>query len=577
MGKIFFSSVLVLLGAQVLAQPGGGFDETQVITGDRTLTVDNAYKISDMPATIESNIVIPELKYTLIPKRIATQITVDTIPPAKLNVREALAKLYKNYAVAGVGNYATPFVEFYHNSIRSRDWAYGAHLKHYSSNKGIKNWAYSGFSESLAELWATKYLKKHSLSGKGWFNHDVVHYYGFDPQDEEIDREKFRQRFNTFGVDLELQSFYNDSSRINHNINLDFYQLNDRYNAGETGINLHGDLLKYIENNLFRADFGFDFVGYKAIENRRFDFLPDFDLVDLLPPDEVTRNNAILNFSPQIIKQTDKLKALVGIGLYSQMQNTARFHAFPDAEVSYSLFNDIFIPYAGITGGVERNSYRTITDENPWVLSELEFRNTVIKYDIFGGIRGSLGPSTSFNFKVSQKKANDTPLFVNDTLFSKENRFNVVYDDLNIFTMLGEISFHNSDKLELLLRGEIFAYGTENEQEAWHLPSYEITLAGNYNLYNKLLLKAKVFAVGKRKAKSLMPVPDKDIQYHPEGNFYITELDPYLDLSLGVEYRYTKRLSAFLDMNNILASKYDIYYRFRAQRITLLGGLKYSF
>src|SRR5690606_13056123 len=125
---------------------------------------------------------------------------------------------------------------------------------------------------------------------------------------------------------------------------------------------------------------------------------------------------------------------------------------------------------------------RTITNVNPWVLNQLEFKNTVVKYNLFGGIRGSLGKNASFNFKVSQKRATDTPLFVNDTLFSKENRFKIVYDDLNIFSILGEFSFHNSDKLELMLRGEIFSYGTDKEAEAWHLPTYEITLAGNYNL-----------------------------------------------------------------------------------------------
>ena len=57
----------------------------------------------------------------------------------------------------------------------------------------------------------------------------------------------------------------------------------------------------------------------------------------------------------------------------------------------------------------------------------------------------------------------------------------------------------------------------------------------------------------------------------------VEDLDGYLDLHLGVEYRYTKRLSLFVDMSNLSASKYERWYRYPVQRGLLIGGATYSF
>jgi hypothetical protein len=44
-----------------------------------------------------------------------------------------------------------------------------------------------------------------------------------------------------------------------------------------------------------------------------------------------------------------------------------------------------------------------------------------------------------------------------------------------------------------------------------------------------------------------------------------------------LEYRYTKRLSLFIDLSNLSASKYERWYRHPVQRSLLLGGVTYAF
>jgi len=564
----FFAIGLVL---STTAQEGGEFDQTQVITGDRTLTVQKAFKISEAATQKEIDVTPGELSYQMIPKRPALAIEVDTIAPAKVKVREPLEKLYKGFVKAGVGTFATPYLEAYYASDRDRDFSYGAHLKHLSHNDGVNRpVGFSGMSQNAIDVWGKKIFKKHSFQADLGYQLNGWHYYGFDPQDADIDRDDYRQRFNVFELNTDWRSYYRDSSKVNHKIGLDFYYLDDSYESNEFGVNATADLHSFRGNQFYNLDLGFDLISYQGGGLGTFPFMDDS--LSFIRADDET--NAILHATPKVVLRKNGLRAEVGLGLYGRFSNQARFHAFPDLEFSYALFNNIFVPYAGLTGNVERVSYRTLTNDNPFVLSQIPLENTINRYRVFGGFRGSVSNRFSFNLAASYQKADNTPLFVNDTLVSQENRFSVIYDEVKTLAFMGEITYMNEGQWGATFRGQLFSYQTENEDEAWHLPSFEFNLEGHYNLYDKFIIAANVNFIGSRQVKSLWPIPEQAAE---DGGYFKVELDPYLDLGLSVEYRYTTRLSAFIEANNLTATKYDIYYRFPAQRAFIMGGVKYSF
>lgn len=75
-------AVLVFSGVHLhTAAQGGGdaFDQTQIIVGDRTLTVQSAFKISEMPTVVDIPVTMGELDYQLVPKRPSTHITPQLI------------------------------------------------------------------------------------------------------------------------------------------------------------------------------------------------------------------------------------------------------------------------------------------------------------------------------------------------------------------------------------------------------------------------------------------------------------------------------------------------------------------
>src|SRR5690606_31260733 len=99
---LFIFIAVLTLPTIVMAQGGGeAFDQTQIITGDRTLTVQSAFKISEMPAVVDIPVEMGQLTYQMIPKRLATEITLEPIEPAKVKIREPLEKLYHGFVKAG--------------------------------------------------------------------------------------------------------------------------------------------------------------------------------------------------------------------------------------------------------------------------------------------------------------------------------------------------------------------------------------------------------------------------------------------------------------------------------------------
>lgn len=573
---VFVNGCFLFLWSTSTAQPtdSDSFDQTQIITGDRNLSVQKAFKISSQPSPVEISIVDENFDYQIVPMRPAIQLEVEPIEPAKIKVRKPLEKLYSGFVKGGVGTFATPYLDAFYTSTRKRDLSYGAWIRHLSSNDGInREVAFSGFSENSANVWAKKIFKEHSIQGDLGFSRNVVHYYGFDPEfyDFNIEKKDYRQRFNEFTIGSNWRSYYRDSSRVNHKIDFDFYVLDDLYDSQELGFDVDAKLESFRGNQYYTLETGLDFISYNSGELRAFSFMNDSAGLVL---DGATNSNAIFKAIPRILLTHKGLRAMVGIGIYGQFSNQAKFHAFPDIEVSYSLFDDIFIPYAGITGSVQRNSYRSITATNPFVLSNVELINSVEKYRFFAGIRGSISSNLSFNTGFNLSQVDDLPLFVNDTLFSVENRLSIIYDRVNNFELFGQLTYQSKDKWNANLMASFNSYSTKNELEAWHLPSFEIRLNGNYNLFNKFIIGAELAWIGKRNVKSLFPVSGQDAQL--EG-FTSISLDPYLDLSLKAEYRYTRRLTVFVEGNNLTASKYDIFYRFPSQRVFILGGLKYAF
>ena len=92
-------------------------------------------------------------------------------------------------------------------------------------------------------------------------------------------------------------------------------------------------------------------------------------------------------------------------------------------------------------------------------------------------------------------------------------------------------------------------------------------------IQNKIYVSADVFVIGERYAKTY------DFTQLVDGKRPVVakKLNMVVDANIGVEYRYNKAFSLFLNFNNIANQKYYRWNNYQMQGFNFMGGLTYSF
>lgn len=577
MNKLIAIAVVLLSAFGSIAQTGMGTESTTIHVsqaGERKIITPT--KKSQLPEIIQDSLVSPPKEgYKVVPKQVEVNFEPEEIKPARLKVSEPLEKLYRGYVKAGVGNYLMPLGELYYTSSRSRENNWGLGIKHFSMNQNLQegNLGFSRFSENTAHADYKHFLKSHSLKFDLDYARNVVHYYGLDTTGKDEfyqDERNIRTIYNLIDFGTTLESFYKDSAKLNHQIDLNYYHLHGNQDNRENNLFMQAHLKKYFGKELGLLDFDLDYNNYKT---RLLGSIDSVGKPSLLVPEQIgTFNGAILRFSPAIETTRKKLRVKVGASLQIDTDGDKTVRVFPNIEAKYNLFNNIFIPYIGASGYTSRNSFKTLSQENPFLLSDFTPRNTSETYRIYGGFRGSVSSKVSFNVQVAQSRFENMAFFVNDSVKSLGNRFDVVYDRADRLQIAGQVSYHDGERIKVYLRGAFNTYKLKDQAEAWHRPALEVTMGGAYDLADKLIAKVDLFFIGNRPIRTI----DEEKTANTGATVYQT-LPAIFDANIGAEYRYTDRLSVFFNVNNLTTKKYQKWSQFPAQSINVLGGVTYRF
>ncbi len=515
-------------------------------------TIKDAVKFSDLPEIKDSVKRIKNIPYGINSYPIFPKYQVEPINPAKMQ-NEPLSKLYRALIKAGYGPiYNMPYGEFWVNSTREREMLYGAHYKHFSASSQLRDVGYSGFSDNEAEVFGKKFIKKHSLSGEFNYKRNVVHYYGFDTTINKItDKNYTKQRYQLFEPKLQLQSHYTDSSKINHNIQLSFYNLQDLYYAEENNVKLKTELNTFISKENLHVNILADYYNHQK------------------PKDTI--NDFIFSLNPYFEANGKKWHADLGLTASADAFNkSTKVYFYPQLNVHYDVYESMIIPYAGLSGGLQKNSFRSLTNENPFINPQVHYANTHNKVNVFGGLRGNLSSTTCYDANVSYGLYDSLHFFVIDysDLTQMDNKYKVVYDNTSLLKVGGQVKYQYKEKIHFIAKGNYYLYKPKNLEKAYHKPNYDLTLSGIYNLKSKIILKADIFVIGNQWA--LTQVKDTTAYVlKPKLLNYI------VDVNIGAEYRYSKMLGFFISFNNIANTRYYRWEKYPTQRFNMMLGLTF--
>lgn len=561
----------------------GQNNNEHIAVDDYQRTITRSEKVNTPPQLNDSVIEIPDVKYYIEPTYHEVTFETEPIKAAKLKINQPLDKLYNGYVKVGLGTYTMPFVDAYYGSNRSKRRSWGVNVKHHSSLTNLKDVGTNLFSDNKVGGYYKHFLKKYTFDNRLNYERNKFHYYGFSsgdtliPEGYRTNADTTRQVYQTISYSGMLKSMHKDSSKVSHTTNLDYYHLNGITGVSENNFGIKSNIYQYIGREEVGADVSL------VVNHLKQPVFSPVNTVMLSPDTETKFGNTVFKLNPFIKTRRGKLLAKVGAGIHMEITTQARFFFYPDLSASYSLFNDILVPYAGINGGLQQNSFNQFRKTNPFVLESIStnylnetvgFRNTNQRINLYGGFKGSISSTISFNLKAQYEKLGNVALFVNDTMYSYENKFDIEYDSIDKTTLSAQLGYHLHEKIKVFLKGDYYNYSTLSEAYTWNMPNYEVSILGVYDLADKIVARANFRLVGNRKTFSLNPI--EGITPNSEGK-YITDLKPYFDANLGVEYRYNKRLSAFLDLNNIVGQKYQRWLNYPVYTFNVLGGVTYSF
>ncbi len=529
-----------------------GTDISYVAESSFVPTTKDAVKYSDLPEIKDSVKRIDNIKYGIASKPLFPKYAVIPIESAKLS-NEPLPKLYHSLLKVGYGPiYNMPYGEFWIGNTRSRENNYGAHLKHFSGTPHLKNVGYGGFSDNEINVFAKQFYKKHTLSGTINYERNVIHYYGYDTTLNKLDNNFTKQRYQFINPNLQLQSHYTDSSHINHNIQLGFYNLQNLNREAENNIKLNAFGSLFLNKEKLNINFLTDFYNHKQSND--------------------TLNNLIMALNPSFEAKGSKWHANVGLtASMDNFKNNTRFYIFPVINASFNAFENTIIPYMGVNGGnVTKNSFRSLTQLNAFADTTLKYTNTITKYNVFLGLKGNLSSNTSYDTKVSYAQYDSMHFFVTNYAGINQiyNRYNVVYDNTTLLTLSAQLKYQFKEKLNLIAKGNYYLWKPKTLTRAYHKPDFDITFSGIYNLQSKIIVRADLFFMGNQWALT---------QASDNGTTVLKpkQLQGWADANLEVEYRYSKMLSFFVRANNIANQRYYRWERNPSQRFNFMLGLTF--
>jgi outer membrane receptor for ferrienterochelin and colicin len=197
-------------------------------------------------------------------------------------------------------------------------------------------------------------------------------------------------------------------------------------------------------------------------------------------------------------------------------------------------------------------------------------RFTSERYNLYGGISTRIGKFADWMVQVAGSGIDNLAFFVNDTSTQRNkdlnNQFEVIYDDGTLIHGKTEVAIQKTEQLRFSLAMNYYQYSLDHESEAWHKPSFDLVFYGKYNLQDKFIFNTSLIYNGKSFAKTW------------ENNAVTAKkLDGFLDVNLGLEYRYSKNLSGFLQLNNLTNKAYYRWNNYAGHRLNALIGVTYAF
>jgi hypothetical protein len=540
--KIIISSLLFVTTANALAQQKTNVNDTTIKATTIEITqiykpqIKQAVKETYNPTLPPKDNSVPQFSYD-VPQHIQTYSYKPTpIQPLAITT-DSSNNGYKHYIKAGLGNLRTLYADAGLSAIKIGNTQSKVHFG-LLSQKGDLAYQQQTVAVLNAEVDASseKAITIINLEGA----HHNFFQYGYD-HTALPNQIANRQTLSGAGLSLDFaDKDYNPNGwKKIIGGGLSYY----------TGSNING------ESGL-KGSFGMeklikeDWVGYAGIEGNAAFFSSNTY--------NVTNAYSSLKIGAKYDKKNILFRAFV---LPTLAQNQSKY-LLSDVTLKFRIPKVQANIEVGVKGSLTQNTYRQIFLSNPYIsqYTAAQTKST----EVFGQIEKAFGHHLTFSARLSWWQYNNLATFVNAPISNSERMLvNYIPDPKAISTQIG-MRYQIGNTLSVGAQLSIFNYSNlAANTKVWHTPTSRLNGDFSWQILPELSFNSYLALVSGNYAldKSLNPIL----------------LKSYVDMGFGAEYLPMKKLSFFLNFNNLLNSKYERWQGYQAYGINIYGGVRLKF
>ena len=511
------------------------------ITSNFKPVLREAAKINFNATPPSADTVKPKLQYEVPDPNLLFAYQPGTLKPLALQVDSTAKFDNSSYIKVGIGSLKTPFLQAGISFGDGNTAGANIYARHVSS-QGKRD--YQDFTSTYFKLSGfyktAKNIEWNASLGMG---QDKTYKYGFLPESLSFNNDSLRQRFQTISARAGLRNIYKTEYGLSYSPELRIDIFNDHLKNNESNTVLNAPLRKTLGKE-FAIDLGVT-----------------FDLTRLSPNSKSAINNTIWYISPSVLYKKNNVRLQGGI---RPSWDNSEFKMFPNILAEVGTDDNRFTFHAGWTGYIRKTTFQYLASQNPWLWAPTSLSNTWIE-ERYVGFKGSIGDHFTYSGKVASNTLTNQPLFINDTSLAGDGKsFQVVYANLKVLNLGGEIAYNVEEKLSVITSLNFNQFtGLEGQKKAWGMLPLEFNTAVRYQVIKDLWLKGDLFAW------------DGPRYLRKDGND--GKLKGAFDLNAGLEFKVKKNISVWTQFNNIFNQEYQRWNQYPVYGFNFVGGVIFSF
>ncbi len=267
----------------------------------------------------------------------------------------------------------------------------------------------------------------------------------------------------------------------------------------------------------------------------------------------------ILELSPTYLYLKDRFDMRLGLTFAFPYSKKAKY-LYPNISIRYKAVPDYLWLDFKLDGENVLNTYSSLYKQNPWLIQDIELKNTTIPLRLKLALNGGVKSLFSYSLAASLSYNEDFAMFAYD--FTNDNLTMPIYNNFWAFTAESNVGL----KFDLLSVSAYFKYNSYFTAQTSMLPKTEIGGRLKYTFRERFFLDFNIYHRGAT-----------DAIFREADMLTIWEVPSFWDLDLTLSYALNTETLLFIEAKNILNQTIIYIPNYLRPGLTFGAGICFKF